>query len=176
MGANEQGANATEGRWLLIPRTLSFVRNGDDVLLMKRGPRRRVFPNRYNGLGGHIERDEDVWNSARREIEEESGLAIRDLRLHGIHQIDTGESTGIVLFIFSAWSDSRDTVDSTEGTLEWVHPRDLPDMDLVEDVAEILKRVLTASEGAPPWYAHVSYDAHDQIVIRFADPSTAEDD
>ena len=31
MGASEQGANATEGRWLVIPRTLSFVRNGEEA-------------------------------------------------------------------------------------------------------------------------------------------------
>ncbi|MEL6271862.1 MAG: hypothetical protein AAFR22_18795, partial [Chloroflexota bacterium] len=51
MGAKEQGADATQGRWLVIPRTLCFVLNGDDVLLMKRAAHRRVFPNRYNGAG-----------------------------------------------------------------------------------------------------------------------------
>ncbi|PJF37889.1 MAG: hypothetical protein CUN55_19790, partial [Phototrophicales bacterium] len=61
MGANEQGANVTSGRWLTIPRTLCFIFNGDDVLLMKRSPHRRVFPNCYNGVGGHIERDEDPY-------------------------------------------------------------------------------------------------------------------
>lgn len=175
MGASEQGANATEGRWLVIPRTLSFVRNGEDVLLMKRGAHKRIFPNRYNGLGGHIERDEDVEASARREIEEESGLTVRNLRLRGVHQIDAGEATGILLFIYTAWSDSRDVVDSSEGTLEWVHPRDLPGLDLVEDVAEILARLLQTPDSAPPWYAHVSYDASDQIVLRFAGQAQAGD-
>src|SRR5262245_52850594 len=72
MGAVEQGANATQNRWLTIPRTLCFVLNGNDVLLMKRAPHKRVFPNRYNGVGGHIERDEDPLASARREIKEET--------------------------------------------------------------------------------------------------------
>ncbi|MBL8145176.1 MAG: NUDIX domain-containing protein [Anaerolineae bacterium] len=173
MGASEQGASATEGRWLVIPRTLSFVRSGEGVLLMKRGAHKRIFPNRYNGLGGHIERDEDVEASARREIEEESGLTVRDLRLRGIHQIDTGEATGILLFIYTAWSDGRAVVNSAEGTLEWVHPRDLPGLDLVEDVAEILARLLKTDEDAPPWYAHVSYDANDQIVLRFVGQAQA---
>ena len=60
MGAKQQGADATQDRWLVIPRTLSFVMNGDDMLLMKRAPHKRVFPNQYNGLGGHIERNEDT--------------------------------------------------------------------------------------------------------------------
>ena len=55
MSASEQGADATAGRWLTIPRTLCFVMNGSDVLLMKRSPHKKIFPNRYNGVGGHIE-------------------------------------------------------------------------------------------------------------------------
>lgn len=176
MGAKDQGANETEGRWLVIPRTLSFVFHGEDVLLMKRAAHKRIFPNRYNGLGGHIERDEDVWNSARREIEEESGLKVHQLRLRGIHQVDAGVMTGILLFIFTAQSDTRDVADSAEGTLEWVHPDELPTLDLVEDVAEVLSKLRATSEDAPPWYAHVRYDAGDQVVLRYADPAQANDD
>lgn len=175
MGATGQGANATEGRWLVIPRTLSFVYHGDDVLLMKRGPNRRIFPNRYNGLGGHIEHDEDVWTSARREIKEESGLAVHDLRLRGVHQVDTGEATGIMLFIFTAHSDSRVITESDEGRLFWVHPRDLANLDLVEDITDILARLASTPDESPPWFAHVSYDAADQIVLRYANPVQADE-
>src|SRR5215475_12037744 len=115
MGASEQGANATENRWLTIPRTLCFVRNGDDLLLMKRVPHKRVFPNRYNGVGGHIERDEDPLTSARREIKEETGLDVRELRLRAVYNIDAGEATGIVLFVFTAWSDQREVTANSEG-------------------------------------------------------------
>src|SRR5215813_2874096 len=120
MGASEQGANATEGRWLTIPRTLCFVLNGDDILLMKRGSHKRVFPNRYNGVGGHIERDEDPLTSARREIKEETGLDVRDLRLRAVYNIDAGETTGIVLFVFTALSDTRAVKANNEGTLHWI--------------------------------------------------------
>lgn len=168
MGAQGQGADAIKGRWLTIPRTLSFVRNGDDVLLMKRGAHKRVFPNLYNGLGGHIERDEDVLTSARREIFEESGLEVRDLRLCAIHTVDAGAETGIVLFVFTAWCDSRAVTNGDEGTLHWVALADLGSLALVEDVQMILSRVLVLEQGAPPLYAHVHYDAVDQIVMRFA--------
>lgn len=168
MGAGEQGAGATEGRWLTIARTLCFVCNGEDVLLMKRGPHKRVFPNRYNGVGGHIERDEDPLVSAKREILEETGLHVRDLRLRAVHQIDTGEVTGIMLFVFTAWSDSRETVEGPEGTLHWVRREDATALDLVEDLPEVLPRVLALKDDSPPLFAHVSYDANDQIVLRYA--------
>ena len=90
MGAQEQGAEAIGGRWLVIPRTLVFVHHDDAVLMMKRAPHRRVFPNRYNGLGGHIERGEDPAAGALREVYEESGLRAHSLRLRSIHNIDAG--------------------------------------------------------------------------------------
>ncbi|MBZ0291862.1 MAG: NUDIX domain-containing protein [Anaerolineae bacterium] len=100
MGATEQGADATDNRWLTIPRTLCFVVNGDDILLMKRSPHKRVFPNRYNGLGGHIERDEDPLTSARREILEEAGIAVDSIEMRAVYNIDSGAATGIILFVF----------------------------------------------------------------------------
>src|SRR5688572_940330 len=156
MGAQEQGANATEGRWMTLPRTLCFVLNGDDVLLMKRSPLRRVFPNRYNGVGGHIERDEDPFTSAQREILEETGLTVRDTRLRAVYNIDAGGSSGILLFVFTAESDSRAFVqDETEGTLHWVARDQLASYDLVEDLPTLLNRILVMPPDAPPLFIHV---------------------
>ncbi len=38
-------------RYQVIPRTLCFVFDGNDVLLIKRSPHERLFPNKINGLG-----------------------------------------------------------------------------------------------------------------------------
>ena len=172
MGAQEQGANATEGRWMTLPRTLCFVLNGNDILLMKRSPQRRVFPNRYNGVGGHIERDEDPLTSARREILEETGLVVRDTRLRAVYNIDAGGESGILLFVFTAVSDRREFVeDGTEGTLHWIGRDQLESYDLVEDLPTLLKRILTTPDAAP-LFIHVSYDSADQIQMRFADPAS----
>ncbi|MGE3536848.1 MAG: NUDIX domain-containing protein [Candidatus Tectimicrobiota bacterium] len=172
MSASEQGANATAGRWVTIPRTLCFVTNGDDVLLMKRAPHRRVFPNRYNGVGGHIERHEDPLNGAIREIAEETGLAVYDVRLRAVYNIDAGEATGIVLFVFTAESRQRElSVSSDEGTLHWVPQREVLSLDLVEDLPEILPRVLAMRPDAAPLFVHVSYDTQDRLCMRFAEPA-----
>lgn len=168
MGATQQGADATNGRWLTIPRTLSFVINRDDVLLMKRAAHKRVFPNQYNGLGGHIERDEDPLTGARREITEESGLDVQELRLRSVHNIDAGANTGIILFVYTAITLNREfTSDTSEGTLEWVPIEKLADYDLVEDLPFILPKILDLDQTAPPYSVHVSYDENDEIQMRF---------
>lgn len=168
MGAKEQGADATSNRWLCIPRTLSFVFHDSDVLLMKRAAHKRVFPNQYNGLGGHIERYEDPYTSALREIEEESGLQVHNLRLKTIHNIDADAASGILLFVFTAASDRREfNCDSSEGTLEWV-PRDqVMKYDLVDDLPQLLPRLFAMTDCQFPSFAHVSYDNADQIQMRF---------
>jgi 8-oxo-dGTP diphosphatase len=169
MSAKEQGADATQNRWLVIPRTLCFVVNGDDVLLMKRAPTRRVFPNRYNGVGGHLERDETPEEGAKREILEETGLHVADIRLCGIHNIDAGEQTGILLFVFIAHSTERHVIgDEREGTLHWIPKTEIQSLDLVEDLPQILPHVLNMPPNAPPYYAHISYDDHDHIQIRLS--------
>jgi 8-oxo-dGTP diphosphatase len=165
MSSAAQGADATAGRWLVIPRTLCLITQGGDILLMKRGPQKRVFPNRYNGLGGHIERGESPAEGARREIREESGLEVENLTLRGVVNIDAGAATGIMLFVYTAQALSRDFVNSEEGTLEWVPLESASQKDLVEDLPLILPRLL----GASPFAAQVRYDEHDRMVFIFDD-------
>lgn len=168
MGAKQQGANLTEKRWITIPRSLVFVLNGDDILLMKRAAHKRIFPNQYNGLGGHIERNEDPLTGARREVMEESGLNISKLKLRAIYNVDAGQESGILLFVYLAYSESREiTVSSEEGTLEWIPVTRLQDYDLVEDLPIILPRILAMGENEPPYSVHVSYDENDTIIMRF---------
>jgi len=168
MGANDQGADATQNRWLAIPRTLCFVFNDNNILLMKRAPTRRIFPNRYNGLGGHVERGEEPLQGVIREVKEESGLSVYNVHLRGIHHIDAGQDTGIMMYIFTAWSDGRAVMgDEREGTLHWIPRDDVLKLDLVEDLPLVLPRLL--DDKTSMWFAHVSYDDHDNIQIRFND-------
>lgn len=168
MGAKQQGADATKGRWLTIPRTLSFVLNGSDILMMKRSPHKRVFPNQYNGLGGHIERDEDPLTGAIREIKEESGLDVHSVRLRTIHNIDAGQDTGIILFVFTAISESRSVIQGiSEGILEWIPRDDILNIDLVEDLPFLIPRILDMGDDDLPQFVHVSYDQFDQIQLLF---------
>jgi len=166
MSRSGQGIEQSRARWHAVPRTLSFVLNGGDVLLLRGAPTKRIWPNLYNGLGGHVERDEDVYASAAREIREESGLQVHDLRLCGVTVIDAGDpQTGILMFAFTATSNSRATQPSDEGTLEWV-PRDrLAEYDLVADLRVILPHILAMPDDAPPYFARYSYDAGDRLVI-----------
>jgi 8-oxo-dGTP diphosphatase len=169
MGASEQGAGMTENRWLTIPRTLCFIVNGGNILLMKRAAHKKIFPNRYNGVGGHIERHEDPLSSARREILEETGLKITGLHLRAVYNIDTDASNGILLFVFVGHTNQYNTTSNNEGSLHWIPIGDVLKYDLVDDLPYILPRILPVTGEQPPFFVHVSYDATDHIVMRFAE-------
>ena len=181
MNASQQGVDTpdVDRRWLTVNRTLCFVTHSEDVLLMKRSASRRIFPGRYNGLGGHIERDEDPLRCAQREIGEESGLQVplSALRLHGVSIIDAGQATGIMLFVFTAAVKSKPILlaESPEGTLHWLPIHAALDLPVVDDLPVLWPRLFPSQRSLPeneiisPFFAHVSYDQNDQMLMRFAE-------
>lgn len=167
MPASDQGVSVSRHRYQIIPRVLCFVRHGADLLLIRGAPTKRIWANKYNGLGGHIEPDESPAAAARREIREESGLEVRDLRLRGVVTIQAGDPVGIGLYVYTAWADTRAVVASTEGRLEWVPADAVTTCDLVEDLVTVIPHLLALDAAAPPFSAHYSYDAAGRLDIRF---------
>jgi 8-oxo-dGTP diphosphatase len=170
MTKTDQGVDKSADRYKAVPRTLSFITRGDEVLLLRGAPTKRIWPDKYNGVGGHVEADEDIYTSAVREMREETGLDIADACLRGILNIDVGQETGIIVFVFTARALGRDARPSPEGTLEWVKQDQIQMLDLVEDLPELLPRVLAMRPDDAPFFARYHYDEGDRLVIAFAEP------
>lgn len=166
MGASDQGAQHTEGRWLTVNRTLCFLRCENDILLLKRSLTTRIFPGRFNGVGGHIERGEDPLTSARREILEETGLNVQALDLRVIYAIDAGQATGITVFVFVGSVSTRDVVDSDEGKLHWIPIDKIQQYLLVDDLYQILPRILQAPDASAPLFIQMRYNGSDELVLQ----------
>jgi 8-oxo-dGTP diphosphatase len=167
VGKNDQGVQGSEQKYRAIPRVLVFLRNGEDVLLLKGAPDKRVWANKYNGVGGHVENDEDILAAAKREVLEETGLIPTGLVLKAVVNIEAGDPLlGIVMFVFTAWSELRSTQRSYEGKLHWIPLADLNKYYLVEDLEWLLPKVLDDDLKNIPRYLHYHYDADDNLVIR----------
>lgn len=165
MPKSDQGVNSD--RFMVIPRTLIFVTHENRVLLIKGAPTKRLWANKYNGLGGHIERGEDVLGAAYRELAEESAVTVSHLHLVGTLMVDASDTVGICLFILRGEYLSGDLTASIEGTPEWVCMDRLDEYPLVEDLKQILPRALSVSAGDIPFSARSFYDAQEKLKVVF---------
>jgi 8-oxo-dGTP diphosphatase len=158
--------NQPATRYLTVPRTLCFVFDGDDVLLIRRGQHKRLFPGKVNGVGGHVEAGEDVAASAAREIFEETGLEVRDLWLAGVVHVDgrlgqadalpDGFMPGVMVFVFTAQAHDRAVCASEEGELLWVPSTDIYGLDWVDGDPRLLLLALQAKQTDRPFSLYLS--------------------
>jgi 8-oxo-dGTP diphosphatase len=125
----------------VIPRNLIIIFNNECVLLQKGNPDKIHWANMYNGLGGHIEANENVYSSATRELLEESGIKLknRQIQLKGIIHVHTYFNEKAFMFIFSAEVKSQRFIDSNEGKLEWVQ---INKLKLINNIAEDIKTIV----------------------------------
>jgi len=151
-----------KGRYQVVPRTLILVFNQHKVLLQKGAPDKKIWAGFYNGLGGHIERGEDVLTSAKRELKEETGLECLDLHLCGTVMIDVEESNGILLFVLSGHNLCGEIRDSAEGALHWIDIDQLGNLQVVEDIPEMVDRIKNQKNTL--FSIHYGYDSNGKRI------------
>ncbi len=94
--------------------------------------------------GGHIEPGESTYDSAIREIKEETGLDIRNLKACGfMHWFNDKSEDRYLTFFYKTTDYSGDLLDSTEeGNVFWASIDDLMKMQLAPNFKEYLPMFL----------------------------------
>jgi 8-oxo-dGTP diphosphatase len=124
-------------------RTVVVLFHDDQLLLLRRAPWKKLFPNRWTGLGGKVEPHElaDPTAAALRELFEETDLrpeevsSFRPRRALLMHKPDEGL---LCLLYFTGQTASHRVPACNEGTLAWVAPPELASLDVIDNSAAVL--------------------------------------
>ncbi len=170
----EDQLNAGVG-YTVIPRVLVFLTRDDEVLLLRGAADKKLWAGKYNGLGGHIEPGETPHQAAIREVEEEAGLIVNVLTLRAVIHVTLasapgvpfGSAHGVLFFVFTGAAPPGELRASNEGAPVWVARSDVANLPLVEDLPELLPRVL---EPGPLIYGNYTFSA-DGLRMAFESPA-----
>ncbi len=114
--------------------TLCYIRNRHQTLMLHRIKKKNdIHQDKWNGLGGKLITGESPEECIKREVLEESGLIIKDPKLHGI--ITFPKFDGFddwLVFVYSSDKFEGELIDSDEGELEWINNDVLFDLNLWE--------------------------------------------
>lgn len=171
MKISDQDAGGGQ-HYCVIPRTLVFITgvNSDtgerELLLLKGSATKRLWANRYNGIGGHVEANEDILAAAHREVIEETGLLIDRLQLRGVVNIDAtdpaaGQHCGVLLFVFTCETNEREVRATPEGTPAWLPLPRVYSLPLVDDLHQLIPLAL----DGPFFYGH--YAQQEDGTLRY---------
>jgi len=116
--------------------TLCYVidKNKNSTLMIHRVKKKNDYHRgKWNGLGGKFEPGESPEECAVREIEEESGLIIKNIAMKGFITFPMFDSKeDWYVFLFTANEYEGELIGSNEGNLDWIPNEKLTDLNLWE--------------------------------------------
>jgi len=112
--------------------TLCYLKNNDQTLMLYRNKKPGdIHKGKWNGLGGKVEAGETPEQCAIREIQEESGLTVIDLKLNGVITFPMFDGVDDwYVFIFTIHESHGFLIDSPEGELAWIPDEKLLELNL----------------------------------------------
>src|SRR5665213_2540626 len=121
-----------------------LVRDGGRVLLVKRV--RSPLKGYWSLTGGHVEGGETLRQAATREVREETGLAVHDLRQIDVAEIISEGAAGgapyhFVLVVFAGRAGPADPVAGDDAAeARWVRQDELNGLKMTDDTRRLVMR------------------------------------
>ncbi len=144
-----------------------FVRKDNKYLILKRSEQKKYAPGVYHPVGGKVDPNENPYTTAEREVSEEAGIKIKDLRLEAVLlEISPvrDEPYNWLVFHFSADYDSGDVIKTEEGELMWLTKEEILSKELFPSVRPVIRHILDEEKGTV--FATFEYDENKEKIIK----------
>lgn len=142
-----------------------FVRKDGKYLLLKRSPQKKYAPNVIHPIGGKVDQNENPYTGAQRELLEEAGIKVKNMRLEAvIMEIKPvkGEDENWLIFHFSADYESGELLTTEEGEFVFLSAEEIPNQDLFPSVRPIIQNILNPKDGTV--FFTLEYDDEGKVV------------
>ncbi len=104
-----------------------FVKKDGKYLMLHRSPTKRIMPDVWMAPGGHREFNEGLFACARREVKEETGLDIKNLRViaTGNAYLQDLEQEFFFHFVEADYAGGEVVAEPENGELVWLTPEEM---------------------------------------------------
>ena len=147
-----------------------FVRKNGKYLLLKRSAKKHFAPNFVHPVGGKVDPGENPYVAAERELMEEAGIRVKNIRLEGVFTEHTGamprykEVPNWLIFQFSGDYESGTVKETDEGQLLWFAPQEIKKQKLIPSVAAAIDHILNPKDGTV--FATFAYNKKGALVAK----------
>lgn len=127
-----------------------FIRMNGKYLLMKRSKNKKHAPGYIHPFGGKIDLNENPYIGAVREIKEEVGIDIENLKLEAVIleiQPDKAKPENWLIFYFSADYKSGEIIHTEEGKAVYLNEKEIKSSNLLPSVKQVIKNILNPDDG-----------------------------
>ncbi len=135
----------------MIDVVTAVLKNGDKILILKRGDKVRTYKGKWACVSGYLEENEEALERAYIEIEEETGLKRDDVKLikagEPIEFYDEKEKMSWRVHPFLFEAKRRDVkIDWEHTEYKWIYPEEIVKYETVPKLKDVIFNLLEINE------------------------------
>ncbi len=126
-----------------------FVKKNGKYLMLHRSSHKKIMPDVWMAPGGHREFNEGLFECARREILEETGLKIKNIRLKVVGNAHLKDIDAEIFFnlLVADFADGELKTTIEDGEFVWLSPDEILKLDnLLAELKKVLPHIFSDSE------------------------------
>lgn len=128
----------------ITPTVECFVEKDAKYLLLKRSANKKILPNIWIAPGGHRESNEGVIAAARREIKEETGLDIKNIKIKVVGTAILEDiNTEFAFHVLTAeYAGGELATSAYDGEFAWLSAEEISNLDnLLPELRPLVPRI-----------------------------------